>query len=678
MAAATTITTQERRVAGSSVAVVGRGAVAMAAAAAQPPAIASVLRVLQAARGAAARCPTSVWPLLDHDGATRGYGERLMAPLSRAEAIEADRAVAAVAAALSGGGGKDDDDAARRALPKPTQYLRAAVAVLLNALEAPAPEEEEQQQKKKSDKAASPAAPAACARALHAADALSFARGLAAYATPWARDAGERLALGLARWCPDAREELLSIGGNGASGGGSGGGGGSSAPGDARAGAAAIVGGALVSRAPFGSELFRRSVVAACMSLDGCTGDDFARFCGAGPYAGRGGGAAPIGGASTWAPCPLARLHARLGEEAVEGGDAGAKEERAACRDAFLLCLGRARRAAMAAGLRGPGSLAAPPAAAGGGAPLPLPSDGCWASVSGLERLEDKLAGPKEKAKKQEEEAKAAVVASLRPPPPPSSSSSSSAVIEAARRAWAARPLRDPLPHEAILVQKSTSQAPNPKAPLKARPRLSWRQTSADVDVRLALPLGTTARDVRVDVTPTRLRVRLSWLLNEEDAPPVLEGEFYRRVKAGEAVWTVASCGGGGAGGPAGGPDDDGSEAAELQLLLPKDEARRYWKGLFAGEEERGHLQLLREAVDAEETRADAAALDAAAMGSGGGGGGGGGEEGEEGGDGKSGGGGAAELLRQLRERQELVASGALDLEHGFDDFRLVLSDEGL
>jgi hypothetical protein len=613
-----------------------------------------------------------------------------MAPLTQAEAAAADRAAAAAAAAGfgGGGGGSDSDEDAGSTpallLPTPAQSLRASVAVMLRALDdapARAAEEEKAQRPRETE--------AAAARALHAADALAFARKLAAYATPWARDAGERLALGLARWCPAAREELLLLAaaGGGGSGGEGEGASPSGAPGDARAGAVAMFGGALVSRAPFGSELFRRGVVAACMSLDGCTGDDFARFCGARPYEGGGSGAAaPPVGAASWAPCPLARLHARLSSASpTVKGQAG--DELEACRDAFLLCLGRARRsAAAAAAAAGRGAAAgslAPPAPSSGAV---LPSEGYWAGVAGLERLEAALAGRAgvRPPQQQQKEAKAAAAKVVVAPPPPAAAAASSppASVQAARAAWAARPLRDPLPDAVLAAKKAAAAAAvakaSPSAPPALPPRLSWRQTSADVEVRLALPLGTTARDVRVDVAAARLSVRLSWLPAE--GAPVLEGELYRRVKAGETVWTVASCGGGGGGGggrgggqeaAAGASVGDGSEAAELQLLLPKDEARRYWKGLFAGEEERGHLELLREAVDAEETRADAAALDAAAAVERGGGGG----DGDRGG---GGGGGAAELVRQLRERQELVASGALDLEHGFDDFRLVLSDDGL
>jgi hypothetical protein len=655
-----------------------------------PEAQQRLLCALRQARAATARLPTDVWPKLDHDGVTTcGYEERLAAgALSLGEAAEADAMMGRRRA--EGPLGRDRPPSSS----KPVVELRAAVAEMLCALELPALEQPGatavEQQVVQGAKLRGPAAAAAAvasARALHSADALSFARGLAAYATPWARDAGERLALSLARLCPAAREELLA--GHleeeeeeEAAGGG--GGGGSSkgrlhrAPGDARARAAAMVGGALVSRAPFGSELFLRGVEAACLSLDACSGEDFARFCGARPFEQEEGGEEeeppPVGGGG-WAPCPLERLRERL--LLVETGDVAASKELEACRDAFRLCLGRARRAVVAAAAAAKatkrlGALTPLGAAAAEG----LPSNGFWARFAGLKELEAGLvrrvtADVTQKGRGGGAVAAAAAnhAAAAATSLPPSSSSSSAA-IEAARRAWASRPLRDPLPHQVAMV--STTTTTTATSSRRPRARLSWRQTSADVEVRLVLPLGTAARDVRVEVGPTRLRVWVSWLgCGEDVASPVVEGELYRRVKAREVLWTVAGCGGSArAAAPATATADD--EAAELQLLLPKDEARRYWKGLFAGEEERGHLELLREAVDADETPADAAALDAAAAVGGSGGG-----SGEGNGDGHSHS-GAAELARQLRERQALVASGELDLEHGFDDFRLVLSDEGL
>jgi len=659
------------------------------------------LRALQAARTAAVRCPTGVWPRLDHAGATCGYEERPAAPLTLAEAAEADGGAAAAderRTAAPGGG-------AAPPLLKPVQQLRAAVDVMLHALEPAAADEGQR----------------AAAIILHSADALAFARRLAAYATPWARDAGERLAYGLAQGCADAREELLAghleerrgegEGGGGPAGGGGGGGGGGSAaaaaagvkaaappPSAARAGPLAMVGGALISRAPLGSGLFRRAVVSACMGLDGCP--DFARFCGARPYDGDKKEAPPIGAtaaaaaraAAAWAPCPLARVHARLfamppGSCEGVGPDATAtsSEELEACRDAFLLCLGRVRRSGAAGRKGGSG-----PQAGWLGPPPPpnaasvVPSEGFWASLADLSRLEAALV-----------RAPAAAAVSSRPPRAAAPSTPARqqqrpltgegdgsgerpapSALEAARRAWASRPLRDPLPSAVQppgpAPSAAAAAAPPPPPP---PPRLSWQQTSADVEVRLSLPAGTRARDVRVEAAAGSLAVWVAW----QPGRAVVEGRLWRRVKAGDVVWTVATGGsrGGGGDGVTGGGGGGGGRGAgaqddcELQLLLPKDEARRYWKGLFAGEEERGHLELLREAVQAEETKADAAALDAAAAAAPD-------APGEDGGRGGGGGGGAGELLRQLRERQALVASGELDLRHGFDDFRLVLSDDGL
>ncbi len=39
---------------------------------------------------------------------------------------------------------------------------------------------------------------------------------------------------------------------------------------------------------------------------------------------------------------------------------------------------------------------------------------------------------------------------------------------------------------------------------------------------------------------------------------------------------------------------------------------------------------------------------------------------------------GAKQLVENLLERQAMVSSGALDLENGFDDFRVVLGQAGL
>jgi hypothetical protein len=115
-----------------------------------------------------------------------------------------------------------------------------------------------------------------------------------------------------------------------------------------------------------------------------------------------------------------------------------------------------------------------------------------------------------------------------------------------------------------------------------------------------------------------------------------------------------------------------------------------------AGGEERSYHELLREAVEADEPTARCGAAGGSEAGGGGDGGGasGGGaragraagsdsllpaacclpascrwEDMDEGG---------RLLLEELRERQQMVAEGLIDLERSFDDFRVVVGESGL
>ncbi|KAF8059443.1 hypothetical protein HT031_005248 [Scenedesmus sp. PABB004] len=190
---------------------------------------------------------------------------------------------------------------------------------------------------------------------------------------------------------------------------------------------------------------------------------------------------------------------------------------------------------------------------------------------------------------------------------------------------------------------------------------LTWSQSAADLDVRLLLPADTRRRDVAVSIAPDRLTVRLAW------AGRVLDAPLAQRVKPSEACWSLegvtvdlgaAPAGGGqrGAGGAAvagggGGSSDGGAERfIELLLLLPKEVGGRYWRALFEGGPEKSHLEVLAEAVSNEDDARAAPSVD---------------ELGPE----------AAALLEELRDRQAALSGGELDLERGFDDFRLVLGD---
>lgn len=106
------------------------------------------------------------------------------------------------------------------------------------------------------------------------------------------------------------------------------------------------------------------------------------------------------------------------------------------------------------------------------------------------------------------------------------------------------------------------------------RDKLSWTQTTAEIEVRVRLPRGTRAREVSVSVTPTRLSVSLGW------HGRVVDGPLFRRCKASEAAWAL--------------------EGADLTVVLPKDDPF-FWKALFEGGEEKSHFEVLRELVAADE-----------------------------------------------------------------------------
>ncbi|KAG2483923.1 hypothetical protein HYH03_017244 [Edaphochlamys debaryana] len=172
--------------------------------------------------------------------------------------------------------------------------------------------------------------------------------------------------------------------------------------------------------------------------------------------------------------------------------------------------------------------------------------------------------------------------------------------VAAARAAWSARPLRE---------------------------RVAWSQSSTEVFATLQLPPGTRASEVSVSIAPDRVTVRLGW------AGRVLDGAPARRVAAGDSVWAL-----------------EGDSLQARGILLAKAEKGRFWRALLGGGEERGLVQVLQEAVDADERVVPV-------------------EEMDEGG---------RALLEELLERQALVAEGALNLETSFDDFRLVLGDSTL
>ena len=93
------------------------------------------------------------------------------------------------------------------------------------------------------------------------------------------------------------------------------------------------------------------------------------------------------------------------------------------------------------------------------------------------------------------------------------------------------------------------------RLPPAARSR--WAQTSSEVSAWFALPEGTRAAELRVEIGPAHLRVRLNWY------GTLAEGSLHGRVVAAEARWCV--------------------EDANLHLMLPKGSAGGTWRALLQG-----------------------------------------------------------------------------------------------
>jgi hypothetical protein len=160
---------------------------------------------------------------------------------------------------------------------------------------------------------------------------------------------------------------------------------------------------------------------------------------------------------------------------------------------------------------------------------------------------------------------------------------------------------------------------------LDQKEKLSWEQTSSDIIVRIKVPKETPASDIDVSVFTNSMKVTLRWY------GKILHGDLFGGVKAHEFTWCL---------------NDD----SEIYIVLPKDSKEHWWKTLIQGWEEKGYYELLKEAVDADEPHVPYDDMDESAK----------------------------DLLDSMLERQAYINSGLLDLENGFDDFRIVLSDSSL
>jgi len=179
--------------------------------------------------------------------------------------------------------------------------------------------------------------------------------------------------------------------------------------------------------------------------------------------------------------------------------------------------------------------------------------------------------------------------------------------------------------------------------------KLSWRQSRSDIEILLTLPSSTQVTDLRVDVQTRTIRIGLAWF------GIVLEGTLYRSCKSSDALWTLEDDN------DDNDNDDDNDDGSDhhhhhqrrrlrlLRLLLPKGDPRQTWKSLMELPLlEKGHVEILKEMVADDDGYQDYADLD------------------DE----------ARSVLHQLQDREELYRTGVMDLQHSFDDFRLVLGDD--
>jgi len=96
-------------------------------------------------------------------------------------------------------------------------------------------------------------------------------------------------------------------------------------------------------------------------------------------------------------------------------------------------------------------------------------------------------------------------------------------------------------------------------------PHYKWTQTIEDVMVTVAVPQGTRAREVDVQIKTERLFVKL-----KAQPKAIIDGQLCAPIKPMDSIWTL---------------EDDGNEKV-LSLTLVKASKHESWKGLIKGEYE--------------------------------------------------------------------------------------------
>ncbi|RKP14027.1 HSP20-like chaperone [Piptocephalis cylindrospora] len=86
-----------------------------------------------------------------------------------------------------------------------------------------------------------------------------------------------------------------------------------------------------------------------------------------------------------------------------------------------------------------------------------------------------------------------------------------------------------------------------------------WKQTLADLDVSISLPVGTRAKMLKVSITTTSIRVQVP---GQDE--PVLEGKLTHSVQEEECTWTV-------------------EDQKLLFIHLEKSDRQQWWKSVVQG-----------------------------------------------------------------------------------------------
>ena len=187
----------------------------------------------------------------------------------------------------------------------------------------------------------------------------------------------------------------------------------------------------------------------------------------------------------------------------------------------------------------------------------------------------------------------------------------------------------------------SSDATPSPAPPLRV---ISWDQDTTSVFVRVAIPRGTPARAVRVDVRPRKLSISVDAARVEDIPGQELCGTLRHPCVAAETIWTLerhtrTPCN----------RDEDPHDL--LHVLLVKRHGRitdPAWRGLLEGDREKTHAETLRELVDCDEPSCPHDQLPDDAR----------------------------EAVEELRERRLAMGRGEWRPDDGeFDDFRIVLVD---